>query len=157
MKEIKLTKGKVTIVDDEDYEELNKYKWLYNSSGYAARNSYKNEKPTMIHMHRVINNTPVGLETDHIDCDKLNNQKANLRTVTKQQNQFNQRSHKGSSSKYKGVSYFKRDKSWLAQVVYFGKTIGLGLFKKESDAAIAYNNYAKEHFGEFARLNIIET
>lgn len=155
MKEIKLTQGKLTKVDNEDYDELSKHKWCYNK-GYAVRYLHKNCKATMIHMHRIVNDTPVGLQTDHIDGDTLNNQKINLRSVTIQQNQFNKCSSKNGTSKYKGVCYDSKRNLWKAQTKCLGKHIYLGRHKTEIEAAIAYNNYAKEHHGEYARLNIVD-
>jgi hypothetical protein len=71
MKEICLTKGKNTIVDDKDYEWLNQWNWYYGADGYAVRND-KNLK--RLFMHRVIIQTPIGMYTDHIDGNRLNNQ-----------------------------------------------------------------------------------
>lgn len=157
MKEIKLPQGKIVIVDDDWFEELNKHKWHCNNSGYVVRGSYENRKPIKILMHRVVNNTPVGFDTDHINANRLDNQESNLRTVTTQQNVFNQRSFKNATSQYKGVSYFKRNHCWRAQSTRLGKVIHLGLFKNEKDAAIAYNNFVKEYHGEYARLNIVDS
>jgi hypothetical protein len=155
MKEIEISRGYCTMVDDEYYDEISKYKWCY-SHGYAIRNSSKiNGKRKHIYMHRVINDTPTGLQTDHIDGNTLNNQKCNLRLATTQQNQHNRCTVESTTSIYKGVCYRKRDLVWIAKTKHYGKSIHLGTFKKESDAAIAYNNYAKDNFGEYARLNVI--
>lgn len=156
MKEIKLTQGKVAIVDDEDYEELSKHKWFYSTHGYAVRNSsWVNGKRTMIWMHRVINKTPDGFDTDHIDGNKIDNRKGNIRTVTRQQNIFNSCSTPNTSSRYKGVYYQIDCKKWRAQIRFLGRIVYLGLFKSEAYAAMVYNNFAKEYFGEYARLNVI--
>ena len=87
MKEIKLTQDKVALVDDEDYKWLNEFKW-YCAAGYAARNSPKiNGKQSInIFMHREINNTPKGMDTDHISHNRLDNRKVNLRTCTCSEN-----------------------------------------------------------------------
>ena len=77
MKEIKLTKGFVTIVDDDMCEQLNQFKWHY-SNGYARCNITVNGKQQLLLMHRVVNQTPEGLDTDHISSDKLDNRKENL-------------------------------------------------------------------------------
>lgn len=157
MKTIELTQGYSTIVDDDCFDELNRYKWYYSSRGYAVRNSSTGKgKRTKIFMHSVVNNTPEGLQTDHINMNQLDNRRENTRTVTNQQNQFNQSSRKNTSSKFKGVCWHKRDRIWTAQTIHYGKHIHLGYYKNETDAAIAYNIYATEHFGDFAKLNAIE-
>ena len=152
---IYLTNGYEAIVDAEDYEELNKHKWYY-SKGYAIRcaRNIKGGQRTIL-MHRVANQTPDGSQTDHINCDKLDNRKANLRTVTNQQNQMNKGRDKDNSSKYKGVSWHKTNKKWRSRIKANGDHKLLGMFKNEDDAARAYNEAAIKYFGEYAGLNII--
>ncbi len=155
---IPLTQGKCAIVDDGDYEWLCQYKWYAMRCGnvyYAGRNAKgKNKKP--IYMHREILNVPQGVETDHVNGDGLDNRERNMRICTKQENQFNMKSYKAGSSKYKGVCWHKRIEKWHAQIRHNGKRIYLGVFDKENDAANAYNVKATELFGEFARLNNIK-
>ena len=149
MKEIKLTKGFVAQVDDEDYEYLNQWKWyvyidrIYH---YAIRTESKSRK--RIKMHRVILNAPDNIFVDHIDHDGLNNQRRNIRLCTNTQNQWNM---KGRRNGHKGVS--KEKYCFRAAIKYQGKTIHLGSFRTESEAAQAYDIKAKELFGEFALLN----
>ncbi len=102
MKKIPLTQGKFALVDDEDFEYLNQWKWKF-LSGYAAR---KKGKKT-IYMHRLVNNTLDNKSTDHINMNKSDNRKENLRSSTSSQNKFN-RDSMGGSSKYKGVSWNKK-------------------------------------------------
>jgi hypothetical protein len=168
-KEIQLTRGKVAIVDDEDYEWLNQWKWCYASSsnkiGYAGR-SIKEipniRKAQTILMHSVIfkkhnENIDNKYVIDHIDGDTLNNQKCNLRLATRQQNQFNQRKTSNKkSSKYKGVSWFQREQKWCARIVCSNIKYGLGYYDDEIEAALAYNRAALKYFGKFAKLNQIE-
>jgi len=157
MKEIKLTRNKITVVDDEDFEYLNQFKWYAlkdYSTFYAVRNiRLRKGKQIKIRMHRVILNTPKGMETDHIDRCGWNNQRANLRICTTQENAMNRNPHKNSSSKFKGVSWHKCAKKWRAQLKYKGEVIYLGCFLSERVAALTYNNKAIEIFGEFAKLN----
>lgn len=95
-----------------------------------------------------------GLIVDHINGNKLDNRKENLRFVTPQQNVHNKRKTiQDTSSKYKGVSWNKRRKGWLAYIMVNGKREVIGLFSNEESAANAYNHYAKKYFGEYARLN----
>jgi hypothetical protein len=84
---------------------------------------------------------------DHIDGNRLNNRAVNLRWATHSENLWNQSKHKASTSKYKGVS--KHGDKWLVHI----RSQHIGIFKDEKEAAIAYNNHAKEHFGVFAKLN----
>jgi hypothetical protein len=157
MKQIPLTKGKFAIVDDEDFEFLSQWKWCAACGGkYAGRYETINGKRTGILMHRVIAKTPLGMDTDHINMDKLDNRKINLRVCTRRQNLMNKKSEPNSTSKFRGVFLNKKLNKWSAQIKVEGKRTHLGTFKNEEDAAQAYNFVAFEHFGEFARLNIVE-
>lgn len=154
MKEIPLTQGKVALVDDEDYEELSKYKW-YAIKGkvtyYAVRNIKAPTKSgqRMIQMHQVITGK---LGMDHADGDGLNNQKYNLRDVVENGNSWNRRPQAKGSSIYKGVSK-RRDNAFIAGIRQYNKRIHLGTFSSEVEAAKAYDVKARELFGEFARTN----
>jgi hypothetical protein len=134
VKEMPLTKGKVALVDDEDYIELSKYKWgLYTSSKnlfYATRH----DGQKTIAMHRAIMNTPAGMETDHINGNGLDNRKENLRIVTRRENQQNR--HGFKTSNYPGVSKVKN--RWTAHIHINKKQNYLGSFKDEEKAARRY-------------------
>ena len=107
MKKIKLTKGKYALVDDADFSRLNQWKWCYNENGYATRGTHKRINGERISinysMHRLINKTPDNLFTDHINRNKLDNRKSNLRTITHQQNCFNLSPGKRNKSGCRGV------------------------------------------------------
>jgi len=140
MRTIELTQGKLALVDDEDFEELNQYKWFANKRGntfYAVRNT-KRPNRTKIRMHKEIMDTPKGLETDHIDGDGLNNCRPNLRVVTSRQNQQNR--HTPKSSIYPGICWWKDRGKWRARIEINGKRKHLGLFDVEEEA---YNAYLK--------------
>ena len=155
MKQIKLTQGQYALVDDEDFDELNQYKW----HAYYDPNTKSYRAITSISMHRKIMNTPRGMQTDHINHNTLDNRKQNLRICTHRQNQYNRVKHKNTTSKYKGVYLAKqkyKDKIyryWMAYIFFNGKSINLGHFKTEIQAAHAYDKQAKELFGKFALLN----
>jgi hypothetical protein len=152
MKEIKLTQGKVALVDDEDFEYLNQWKWTAKQCGifyYAVRRKKTDGKSIQYYMHRVILNTPTCLQVDHIDHDGLNNQKHNLRNCTCSQNRMNRIPR--SKSGYLGVYYVKH--YIVAQFPINGKMTHLGMFDTEELAAKKYDEYALKYYGEFANLN----
>lgn len=157
MKFIELTKGKTTTVDDEDYNYLNSFNWHY-STGYAMRQPpRKKGKRTPILMHREITNCPKEKEVDHINGDKLDNRKKNLRICTRSNNGKNQSiQNRQKSSIYKGVSLIKSTLKWRASIKINGKQFNLGHFHTEKDAAIAYNNAAIKYFKEYSKLNVIK-
>ena len=159
MKQIALTQGKFALVDDEDFEELNKYKWFYHKSGYAIRNIRLGVNlRSSLKMHRVIMETPYGKDTDHKDLNKLNNQKYNLRICNRSQNVMNSLPRSDNKSGYRGVYFHKITNKWAAQISNFNhKQIHLGVFLSPEEAARAYNEAAIKCYGEFARLNIIAT
>ena len=153
MKEIQLTQGKVALVDDEEFEKLNQFKWCAKKDGntfYAIRGIRIGSKTQTIQMHNFIMN---GKGVDHIDHNGLNNQKSNLRFCTQSENMMNRSKGGNCTSIYKGVSFHKRDKIWRAKIHINGKDIHLGNFISEIEAAKAYNNKAIELFCEFANLN----
>ena len=147
----------VAIVDDKDLELVNQYKWYLTNKGYVYTQPYLgNYKHGSLMMHRLINKTPDGMFTDHINHNKLDNRKSNLRICTNQQNSMNRNSHKNSSSKFKGVSWHPRDKKWQVEIEIAGKRFYLGMYTNEIEAAKAYDKQATELHGEFARLNFEE-
>lgn len=155
MKNIVLTKGFKAIVDDDDFEFLNQWSWHYLPSGGSSSSAYAARKPksTVILMHRLIKKPPPGLVIDHINGDTLDNRKSNLRICTQAQNTANGRGSKNSTSSYKGVSWDTERSRWAACICPGNKKIYLGRFRTQEEAALAYNEAAKDIFGEFARLN----
>jgi hypothetical protein len=156
MKEIKLQRGMVTQVDDEDFNELNKYKWFGHkerNTTYAWRHRYLGVRQyRMVKMHQQIMGIKGG---DHRDGNGLNNQKYNLRPCTSQQNSMNVRPRVGCSSRFKGVSYHKQNDRWRASLTLNGKMVSLGCYATEEETALIYNKKSAELFGEFARPNVI--
>jgi hypothetical protein len=156
---IRLTKGKFAIVDPEDYERLNKYKWHVTKNCntlYAKRNApFRTKGPGIpIYMHLEIIKVPPGMVADHINHNGLDNRKANVRPATRaQNNRHTRRIRKTGSSRYKGVSWYSREKRWVAKICTDGKTTTIGYFQDELAAAKAYDQAAKKYHGEFAGLN----
>lgn len=159
MKKIPLTKGEYTLVDDADYEWLNQWKWHLSHYGYADRrqhlpSSRANQKFKMIKMHRLIMDTPDGLHTDHINGNKLDNRRSNLRICTPTQNQQNSKVRSHSKTGIKGVQFAYHDKKkFYARIHVNGKEVHLGTFNDITTASEAYNAAAKKYFGEYALLN----
>lgn len=161
MKEIQLSqrgkyRGKyVALVDDEDFDALNQFRWSVLKSGktfYAMRQITVGGKRTAILMHCVIMG---GKGVDHRDGEGCNNTHSNLRFCTPRQNMMNRRKQENTSSVYKGVYFYKQTNKWRAQIKIYGKEISLGYFVLEVDAARARNQKEIELFGPFANLNII--
>jgi len=146
---IPLTDGSYAYVDAADYEWLRQWNWHLCSSGYAARR----EKSRLILMHREIMQPPKGMVTDHIDGNKVNNCRFNLRVCTRRENMHNKRKNGGAVSRFKGVGYNRRSRKWYARIRFRGEDVWLGYFTEEAEAARAYDRKAVELFGEYARLN----
>jgi hypothetical protein len=144
VKEIKLTQGKIALVDDEDFKNINSYRWAahkHSLTFYAVRHP-KGSREKLTRMHNDVLGHKSGFEIDHIDGDGLNNQRSNLRFVTRRQNLQNL--HIKKSSIYPGVSWSKKRKLWTSQIWINGKAKRLGAFTNETEAFSAYCNALKE-------------
>ena len=156
MKQIQLTQGKYALVDDEDFEWLNQWKWYYGQSGYACRQVHQGyidgkQKQRKIYMHKEILQVK-GFFTDHKNGNTLDNRRTNLRAATNQQNQLNRGKPSNNRTGYKGV-YPTWGGRWRARLFIHRKGINGGTYDTKEEAATAYNLIAKEHFGEFAQIN----
>ena len=145
-------------VDDDDFESLNRFKWYVSleKKSYAARREYLNGKNRIVKMHREIMNCKAGncILIDHVDGDGLNNQKINLRFATFSQNNMNRVIAKNKIIKSKGVSKAFKSKTFRVRIGINNKSIYVGSFKTEIEAAAAYDEAAKKLHKEFANLNI---
>jgi AP2-like factor (euAP2 lineage) len=151
MKEIQLTKGYVALVDDEDFERVNQFKWcadVHPHTVYGTRSVRTPEgKKTTQSLHRFVSGvTDPETEVDHKDHNGLNCQRYNLRPCTHQQNLCSRQKLKGVSQ-FKGVSWDYN--KWRAEIKLNGKTVVLGRYVSENEAAAAYKDAAVQHFGEF--------
>lgn len=149
----KVADGKRVIVDDNMYDDLSRYKW-HLSYGYAIRGSMHRGKRTKLLMHRYINKTPGHMGTDHINGNKLDNRKCNLRSVTPSQNQRNISWWRSNTTGYRGVQISHRKSNPYRAVIYIdGKRISLGNFPTAIEASNAYSSAARIYHGEFSYIN----
>lgn len=153
-----LSKGAVTIVDDADFAELSRWKWSLSSRGYAVRSAPregrgKRASRPIILMHRQILNSPLDLHSDHINGDKLDNRRVNLRICTCAENMRNRRPR--GLRRYKGVERTRNGK-FCAVVHANGGRKRSKRFITEADAAREYDRLAVAVWGEFAWLNFPE-
>lgn len=158
MKKIRLTKGKSATVDDEDYQKLRKHRWYFTSHGYAERDKRISGSPKKLRffMHKIIMNTPDNFDTDHINGDRLDNRKENLRICLRSENLMNQRKTSSkTSSRYKGVSWNKKSNKWEVSIKVNYKKHYIGSFLLEYEAAKAYNCAAINLHGKFSKINSI--
>lgn len=153
---IELSKGQTTLIDDEDFEKVSKYKWYCNNYGYAVRTERTSDKRIVHWLHRFILNCPDHMEIDHINHNPLDNRKSNLRVCERKENCRNIRTPTHNTSGYKGVSLSQNKKRWRAYICRDNKQIGLGTYNTKEEAALAYNKKAIEIFGEYAKLNVVE-
>lgn len=157
MKELVLANtDKKAIVDDDIYETLNRFRWILNGDGYVMRTErLPRDIPNVLH-RCVVLDCPRGMNRDHKNGNKLDNQRSNLRLATHHQNAVNRKLPTKSAaihSRFRGVSWHQGRRKWRASITVNRNRYHLGLFSDEREAAIAYNEAVVIHFGEFARLN----
>jgi hypothetical protein len=150
MKQIRLKEAVYALVDDDDFDRVNQYRWYVGYKGYVL--GLIGGK--WIRLHRFIMQPSEGMVVDHINHDKFDNRRSNLRVCTTTQNSQNARkSTSRRTSRFKGVSRWEKRRKFRAMIQVDGKAITLGFFEKEEDAARAYNEAAAAHYGDFAHLN----
>lgn len=154
MKEIKLTQGQVALVDDKDFEWLSQWKW-YVMTNYGHWYAIRNGDLGSIYMHKEIMKPMTDFVVNHIDGNRLNNQKVNLRLCNLTGKAGMQKEARNNTSGYRGVSWHRKFQCWVAKIGLKNETINLGCFPDPKQAALAYNAAALKHFGEFARINLI--
>ena len=156
MREIHLSNGGITLVDDDDYDVLNKYKWRKEASGYVFRTGSIKGRNVPVRMHRVVMEAPKGLQVDHINGNKLDNRKENLRLATRSENQRNVGKRSSNKSGYKGVRWVPSPyNKWRVDIRTDEGKKFIGHFNNILEAAKAYNDAALNYHGEFANLNEI--
>ncbi len=156
MKYIILSCGTKSIVDNEDFEKINQWKWQLSSKGYAHKNKPKlYGKRGKLLLHHIVMKPPSGMVIDHINGNTLDNRKSNLRICTISQNLRNKKIGKNNTTGYKGIYWNKKNLKWQTNIGVNGKSIHIGVYQNKIDAARAYNKASVKYFGEFARLNVL--
>lgn len=158
---IELTRGKYAILDPEDFESLNQYRWHCTNFGYARRTgskrSEKGRKRVAIGMHNVVFPVPEGMTVDHINRNRLDNRKANLRAATREENTWNRKFvKKGSKTRYTGIHWNKKVKKWNVRLRVEGRRKSFGYYADEVEAAKVYDRVARKYRREYAVLNFPE-
>lgn len=160
MKELPLTRGKVALVDDADFDWLNQWKWYASEAKpgrfYAVRFIWLKERGAakIVSMHRELLKVGPSIKVDHKNGNGLDNQRHNIRAATDSQNSANQFKKSGCTSKYKGVTWDRARRKWAVAIKQNGIKIHLGRFDDEKVAALTYDEAASKLFGEFAKLNL---
>lgn len=172
-KEIQLTRGKVSLVDAADYEWLTRWRWRAvryrrrheeDVTWYAQRNKPTDGSSNETMMHRLILDAPRGVEVDHRDGDGLRNIRSNIRTATHQENRRNlQHRKRGKKSLYLGVSWYSPQSTWMVRIGTGERepngqprTVTIGYFRDQREAALARDIASRHYFREFAALNFSE-
>jgi hypothetical protein len=153
MIEIQLNHGKVAFIDDADYPLVSQYKWYakcdHETHWTAATSIERGKGKGTLRMHQLLGYWG----GDHRNRNGLDNRRSNLRPATHQQNMCNVAPNRNAKSKYKGVSLHNPRQVWRARIQVNHKEIMLGIFHSEQEAALAYDNAARQYHGEFAWLN----
>ena len=155
---IKLTRGKYAIVNVEDFEWLNQYKWHCSYHGYAKRAVYKRtgkgRRQVEIYMHKLLCPVPDGMIVDHINRNSLDNRRENLRAATQKQNVWNRKFiRKRGKTRYNGIRWDKNKEKWQVRLTINGRRKSFGYYADEIEAAKVYDRVAKKYRGEYACLN----
>lgn len=147
--EIKLPNGDTVLIDDADYSKVSKYQWRRYQSDRYVRGMVDGK---MVSLHRFILNPPTGTSIDHINGDRLDNRRENLRFCSHAENSKNRKPNANGKSKYKGVVVLPNNR-FRAKIDSDGKRYELGVYTSEREAVIAYNAAAKVLHGEHCYLN----
>jgi|WetSurMetagenome_2_1015567.scaffolds.fasta_scaffold55921_5 hypothetical protein len=141
------------IIDSEDWDKIKNYHWCIRRNKNLIYVLTRTKINKFILQRLILNLTNMNFVIDHINHNGLDNRKCNLRICTQSENSKNQKLKKNNTSGFKGVYWDNLRQKWHCQIMINRKCIYLGLFVNKIDAALTYNNKAKELFGEFACLN----
>ena len=159
MAQILTKRGDVILLDDADCAVMASFRWSVGSGGYARRNKLLSDdadEGTTILLHRQLMGVKAGDSriVDHINGNRLDNRRENLRLCNRAENTQNQKKRSTNKSGYKGVSFHKAVGKWEAVIYAAGKSYRLGFFSTPESAYEAYCNAAREIHGQFANLGI---
>lgn len=144
------------LVDAEDADRvLAEKNWTPKFARSGVIYARSGRSRSQIHLHRfVLGLSPCDLDVDHINGNGLNNRRSNLRVCSQQQNQVNTSYPRSSTSRFRGVRWSNGSRKWCATSSLNGKKKHLGYFVDEWEAALVYDKFRADHFGDFARPNI---
>jgi hypothetical protein len=132
----KAADGAYMLVSDEDYDRVNAIRWHMSSNGYAVNRNRDNGIKKTIRAHRFIMNAPIGMDVDHINHNRIDNRRSNLRVCTRSQNLHNK--------ECLGTWFDKRRSVWQVEVRVDKKKYYIGAFREKDEAVKAYRE-AKEN------------
>jgi hypothetical protein len=155
---IPLTKGQQALVDTSDYDRLMQIgRWCYSKSGYAVH-YYTDEfgRRKTLYMHRAVvdyalRNAPPGMQVDHVNNERIDNRRENLRLATRSQNQAHKRQQGHSQSPFKGIN--RNTGRWEVRIRYAGQRYNLGRYDDPEEAAWMYDAACRLLYNEFAGCN----
>lgn len=155
MKQVQLSRGEMATVDDEDHPLVAQYKWHANKKGYAVGSIPTGRRGARhVLMHRLILGAQRGEQVDHVDGKPLNNTRANLRIATHSENCRNSIGKASNrASQFKGLNWDRKLAKWRVYIGASGRSIYVGIYADELQAALAYDQAARQHHGDYACLN----
>lgn len=143
--------GLYVLVDELDYCYLFKHKWFLHSGGYAVRNDGQGKNRKVVFMHREVSKARAGQLIDHVNGNRLDNRRLNLRTCTSTENtRHRTRLAANNNSGFNGVYWSSSNKRWTAQITIGRKTYYLGVFKNKADAIAVRRRASSSNFGKFS-------
>ena len=152
----KYSRNHYVLIDDDlelpkskKFKDKRELKWQLSKNGYATININNR----FVSMQNWIMNTPKGMDTDHINGNKLDNRKENLQIVSKSINQQRRKLQSNNKTGFRGVQWYKQTKRWRASIQFNNKNIHLGYYENIKDAILIYDEMAKKLFGKTAILN----
>lgn len=147
-------RGGEILIDEIDLPILRSLRSIHvNENGYACGTLRIDGKVKWYRLHRLIMKPSDGLEVDHINGNRADNRRCNLRACTRRQNRRNAKLSKNNTSGFKGVSFYRRDGTYEAYIKINHRKHRIGYFKDKIEAARAYDTAALAEFGEFAKIN----